>query len=1392
MIIRNNGFKILSCFVMLSIVLSLLPLNIVFAVDEGYILDELGDKSKIVSSEYLDFKTFDTDKFGDYTRAVATTGTKPGYIIYRSDGCPKIEVTLYRNPHGGDLLFYTGSTANGEWTQIPESLISSAVIGAEGGWEKVLYTINNTSNEKFFRLQWYDPDLGPNLHTQGYHGIYNKDTFYYKSQIGAVVLYKDENAKVSDNIMVGNSLVKTFFDDFVNLNKWYISGNHSKMISAKKDEDKTCVVFDTEMAKFECMSADPYIKTKDFVSGYDTYEINLSVKTDSTSTERTLALKTSGDDGVYLYPISFGKEGTIGVRTGMNTFKDFDEPYSYYADRWYNIKIIINTKTAEETVYINNELVTQKSIVLIDGGATGGISEVRFSHIDRNMIGVKTYLDNLLICKGYSYGATQGISQAEIEKKTVQINDIYYHWSKPTVKNLIASGVIAGYEDGSFYPDNNINIDEFIKIVIDCNGYKLKESSDYINKALETGIIKDGEYSSYNVPIKRYQMASILARATYGEPAYQPQYDYTDEIMDFQDIPEEYKLCVLAAYSKGIMTGDQNGMFNPLSNATRAETACVVKRYLDPAARQYARYTVGVYAADEYMTAANDLIKTLENSEFCYKLLTKENMSEQDVLNADSIDCVVLLNNIEKDNKSAEVFRKYVEDGGDIVLAGKDIRHELSTTAFKIPLFGYASEIDAYHMKGISTIKASDESNQSIVPMNFEMQGSWNGETAIGYEHIFRSEAIPVLKAYDAYGRELGYAAGVLVNYGTSYAKSNMLYYGIDEKDFYESEGFRNSIAEVLKKFASGELDNIKSYEEEYKKHFDEVMNYEMTQPAPKGRVHVSEDGTHLVDGEGNLLFINGVNFFGDVSFGYNAYGRSYGQFSIEDAEASFKKMHELGINCIRFWRYPEQSYGGEYTRQVTKVIKDLCRKYGIYVQMNGNGGGSVVYDAYDVQGIKNNIDVVMELWAEEPMFIGYDLCNEPDLAKLIYQFGIYGDAPLDKYDVYSEYEDILTGPEFSSTWATFMNKTNSRMKTVAEIKSCTDNRYLQTAALFGLFLKNDERFVKGSNKLYNGHLVDVEWKASDDELFSKVLNEIMDNGLGAIRNHIKEWDPEALFTIGFDSAGCVIPAVLKNIDYLNQHVYRATDPPYPMSKTVTQFTGFDTMNSLSDKVPAIYGEYSPKLGTQYTFGSEDQQLSNETADAINLFTLIYPYSKGYGGGLAWMYEDWCSYTYNYESRGHAYGIERFSGNSDTDHRFLDRMYSHTLKFFKKFTDRDGTFKTGTMDWFQADTQCDTGLRFIADTAEYVYSDKYSDDRLAFEVGENDPRPVVMLDWGNGVLDVMATANVKATITLPDCLSGVTKDTIKLDGFYKSYTLNGNKLEIELLDNSTVTVSKAE
>ena len=179
------------------------------------------------------------------------------------------------------------------------------------------------------------------------------------------------------------------------------------------------------------------------------------------------------------------------------------------------------------------------------------------------------------------------------------------HWALPFINALKSSEIIAGYPDGSFKPQANVKINEFIAMTVKALGYRFESmSSDwskpYVDKAIELKIIQDREFTDYNAQINREQMTSIIVNAAVlneYRPSYTMDLYIRNETQDYHLVADYYKQNVLDSYKFGIITGFSDKTFRPKSFSTRAEASAVLSKLLNkdqrkPFVKTDARYTM--------------------------------------------------------------------------------------------------------------------------------------------------------------------------------------------------------------------------------------------------------------------------------------------------------------------------------------------------------------------------------------------------------------------------------------------------------------------------------------------------------------------------------------------------------------------------------------------------------------------------------------------------------------------------------------------------------------------------------------------------------------------------------------------------------------------------------
>lgn len=164
-------------------------------------------------------------------------------------------------------------------------------------------------------------------------------------------------------------------------------------------------------------------------------------------------------------------------------------------------------------------------------------------------------------------------------------NDIAGHWARESIMKLVKTGVVSGYPDGSFRPEEKITRGEFATLLVKAlqlpnakNGKVFSDTRDHwarenIAAAVGAGIAAGYPDNTFkpDAPINREELAAMAAHAARltaasGETSF----------ADNQEISAWAKGLVLAAANARIVNGGPDRTFRPKDNATRAEAVCVI------------------------------------------------------------------------------------------------------------------------------------------------------------------------------------------------------------------------------------------------------------------------------------------------------------------------------------------------------------------------------------------------------------------------------------------------------------------------------------------------------------------------------------------------------------------------------------------------------------------------------------------------------------------------------------------------------------------------------------------------------------------------------------------------------------------------------------------------
>ncbi len=196
---------------------------------------------------------------------------------------------------------------------------------------------------------------------------------------------------------------------------------------------------------------------------------------------------------------------------------------------------------------------------------------------------------------------------------TVQFSDINtenFAWAKPYINSMAEKGLISGYEDGTFRPDNDVTRLEALSLFARAMGsndsvnadlleiaherydsviknYDLTWGTDEIAYLMYKGVLKKTDLDTYlkdnekNTAMKRYEAAIIITKAMSGEDAALAQLGVVLNYTDARDVPSNAIQYVSYATEQGIMEGMGDNTFSPNTAVKRSQIAVMLSRTVD-------------------------------------------------------------------------------------------------------------------------------------------------------------------------------------------------------------------------------------------------------------------------------------------------------------------------------------------------------------------------------------------------------------------------------------------------------------------------------------------------------------------------------------------------------------------------------------------------------------------------------------------------------------------------------------------------------------------------------------------------------------------------------------------------------------------------------------------
>lgn len=176
----------------------------------------------------------------------------------------------------------------------------------------------------------------------------------------------------------------------------------------------------------------------------------------------------------------------------------------------------------------------------------------------------------------------------------VVLSDINTSFAKAYIEKLAALGIINGYEDGTFRPQNSASRAEYLKIVLrtfnidysDVDTSKLTFADVDKNSWIAKVVVKAAELNMIDTTNKNFRPNASISRAESMKMLLNAAGIETSEntVSDFSDVKGWAVKYVQKAKDLGIVNGQEiNGkiLFRPADNITRAEVSKIVVKTME-------------------------------------------------------------------------------------------------------------------------------------------------------------------------------------------------------------------------------------------------------------------------------------------------------------------------------------------------------------------------------------------------------------------------------------------------------------------------------------------------------------------------------------------------------------------------------------------------------------------------------------------------------------------------------------------------------------------------------------------------------------------------------------------------------------------------------------------
>jgi hypothetical protein len=671
-------------------------------------------------------------------------------------------------------------------------------------------------------------------------------------------------------------------------------------------------------------------------------------------------------------------------------------------------------------------------------------------------------------------------------------------------------------------------------------------------------------------------------------------------------------------------------------------------------------------------------------------------------------------------------------------------------------------DYDEYRLRGLSAVRPA--AGQELVAKDFALDGDLAGVSAVGFALAGKSRFIPLLTAQDKYGRDRGWAGGLLVNYAGPYRNSLWFLFGIQSPKFYAAREFMPMLSGILAKASSGELVRAASQINQSAI----AARTTVTSQPPGEFVKLSADKKHFLGTNGKPLFLIGCNYSG-------TWNRHCQVPLAEQVETDFKNAHAAGINAFRVWAgfsHPDKS--------MLDALRQSARKYGIYLLFHIGKNDKEYLDVSPEAEVATAVCGWTRQWAafwqDEPMVLGYDLFNEPDVTDVEPVLRDRQQGALLKLNPYQQFAG-----KFDARGIDFLAKTRGGYPPVPKWVGEAEARNLYAVQV--LFHNKYALPFNGNGTSYSeciGATAPLPLTGDYAEI-GIVVNATLGDWIAQMAGAIRAVDKNHLITVGYNTILDCLPAN-RPLDFVNHHTY-----PWPDSRQnidiVKCVTTMDRLAKVWPDRPVTLGEFGCPPGIK----RGARHIGDYDSAVGEMIFYLHSLSRGYDGCMKWMLLDlppaiardnvpWI------DPADILYATSGMFWYDGTD-LGRPRPICHATRFLREYWERAGL--GGNLEIRPNRSLLASGYVFRGREALFVGDLECRLPELAFTSADS---VNVMLDWSGGRVKVMATADATIHVHVGKLISGAKPQQAQVQGKFAGKRVEGDWLVLEMLEGEPLVL----